>query len=71
MITIVLITMRGTFIRSDHQVGGLLLSSVRTAEIRLTSFPFAFGVVSIPNPVGSGSSAHPTTLNPGMAVVYL
>ena len=62
MMTRVLIAMRGTVV-SVYGRGVLvkiLRSNVRTAEIRLISLVFVFGV-SMPKPVVSGGSAHPTT----------
>jgi hypothetical protein len=48
--------------------GEILRSNVRTADIRLTNLVFVFGV-SIPKPVVSGGSAHPTTPQPVNRVV--
>ena len=48
--------------------GEVLRSNVRTADIRLTSLVFVFGV-SMPKPVVSGGSAHPTAPQPVNRVV--
>ena len=62
MMTRVLTAIRGTFV-SFIASWGILRSNVRTADIRLTSLVFVFGV-SIPKPVVSGGSAHPTAPQP-------
>ena len=59
------------YYRQIREMEVVLLSSVRTAEMSWTSFLFAFGVVSMPNPVGSGGSAHPTALSLRVLITYL